>query len=1696
MSSYLWRYYLENDAESFQRLLSGNATGGRNASKANRNTPAASTASSTSIGTGINGASSITSTSTTSAKQIPQITITRQILKDTDELGRALIHLAASDSARLPFLRALLQHPAIDLLQQDAESGWTPLHRALYNGNIAGSREIIRAAKRNGIGWEGLMRKDRNGETAFDIFNDTVEHFEKARVGTVATHVRRHLEDDDDSDDDYSDYGAAEHASSDVKVGDEVFTFGSNKNCNLGFGDPDDRQYPEKVVLHLTEEYLGARDTSNSYVKTRSSSEFKRDTEEKFLDALTKFDPIRILDIQMSKLHSALLTTDRHDNLFVCGVGQGGRLGLGDEFGTQFTFKNVADIGDGNSRVEKVSLGLDHTLVVMSNGTVYSWGSNKCGQLGYDTRKDQAEAATSRKREEEPIQSTPRQVTALRKEDIIGVSASRIHSAAWTDSAVYVWGKNEGQLSIVHSDDKDSKSSITLLPRKVTASFLTDESRIRDVVATDKATAILLTTGEVYLLKDYTYGKVTLPQPPLPTLNRVSGALDSLSVFRVQKKRAHSADVSQIKGAGDTIALINRIGEVCVMDLTRSSTSGGGGRKRGGVCPPVQKVWDLRRKHMAVRDVSVDMGGSVIICTESGSVWRRMQRSKAKEAASILASHGSDFTKQEDYKFFRVPGLNRIVSVRSNGFGAFAAIRKDSDIMRQAVTVRERQVLNILSETASRWPPARARLKSAEDDELDDVESDDVASSMYSQSLDIVSVADLRMPVHRFVLAGRIPLFRRLINEALNGRPATHKQQLNITLGKAGRLHVRFQNVTRPAVLHLMCVLYGHAYRECQFGSRVPVGDVLASSLQTPQFSSAYGPKNIDTWFEQDLTRALSDPLFSNLGDAIVDLADGARVRIFSEIFRARSPFFDTLFGGSAQGHWITGRSKKSDSYVERLVHVDLKHVKLDVFKIVALHIYTDKDDGLFDGVKAKSLSEFLDFVLDVLAIANELLLDRLVEICQKMLGAFADIRNIGELLNGVDGCKIPTFRNVAFEYIMSNLDVLLEGQLLEELNDDIMSEFDEHIRYCQTICSPYTRSIQPATIEAKYQEEIEQKRPTELKRKIRFYSDAIRASQQAATDARPPPPSKAQTAPLSSKANLQTPSKPPMKVIERQKSGELMFDMDDDDGRYRKPVLPNQQQRERDEGGCWQKVGQTVTKVVGGLPSPAHSFTPRPSNVANIVGTVAPPTPPSSGSGTKSPTTPSRVPWTQATTTPAKVDLKTVMAEAGSSGKRQSNLTAALAQAGKSPTAQPRTPTKTPARADSVSLVSAAVPSVQQPSFFFAPPPSAPTPPQSQKQRKQAKSAASPKAPGSSSSIPWQAPSPTPIVSIKELLSSPAEIAQMQTKIKPPTFSDQAKGQGYNGAEASLNLSLADILSQQQTEKDIIQGKVLKRSLQEIQEEQEFQAWWDAECERVRLEQEEEENRKSGKAAKKDKANGRKGRGGGGKKKEKEPVAQEAPSGSAAPQKAPRVPKTPNSEASAQAKPKDRRRGGKPAAHANVPEPSGSAPVPSAPAGNDNTPSSGPLRPAVGSSTPGFLKADAPTFTPGQLKVDAPVFTPGMAFTPTQIAPSSPSPAPSKQQQPRKPRDTNNKNHHPHASGPRPGPGSKQGSALTPRPDPQQVEETPSAEKGKESATRRFFNRGPRKPKPQATGGVGASGGGMQSLQAQRPPLHAHSTS
>ena len=93
--------------------------------------------------------------------------------------------------------------------------------------------------------------------------------------------------------------------------------------------------------------------------------------------------------------------------------------------------------------------------------------------------------------------------------------------------------------------------------------------------------------------------------------------------------------------------------------------------------------------------------------------------------------------------------------------------------------------------------------------------------------------------------------------------------------------------------------------------------------------------------------------------------------------------------------------------------------------------------------------------------------------------------------------------------------------------------------------------------------------------------------------------------------------------------------------------------------------------------------------------------------------------------------------------------------------------------------------------------------------------------------------------------------------------------------SDFDANYAISDILSQQQAEKEAIRDAAAKRSLQEIQMEQEFQEWWDQESKKVMEEQQAANARPSGACRHKE----RRGRG-SRRKSDREDVEGERESG------------------------------------------------------------------------------------------------------------------------------------------------------------------------------------------------------------------------
>jgi hypothetical protein len=406
MSNLLWKYYLEDDVERFRKLLAN----GHNASQYVSKGHAGGAGGSGSVGAIVGSPASgfgmspraITKGRKSSgygggsATKGPTHSLGRSDLNSRDRSGLTLLHRASSStgSNAISFALALIEHAMVDIYIQDLESGWTALHRALYFGNVTVARALMDRDLKDSTGQgansaitrtNALIKiKDHEGNSAFDVYNATITRRTLQHPGQSEIVEGSEADDDDSVGPGNKESDSMMHSSI---GGDEMFAFGSNKNLTLGFSDEDDRQHPERINLkrpdHLLyrfhREYLLSKSGAGEALADLPPATVNTISD---LPALIRNRPIIIQDVALSKLHSAILTTDPESNLYICGFGPGGRLGTGDET-TKFNYVCIEGGGLAGKKIGAIALGQNHSIAVSSEGEVFTWGTNTWGQLGY-----------------------------------------------------------------------------------------------------------------------------------------------------------------------------------------------------------------------------------------------------------------------------------------------------------------------------------------------------------------------------------------------------------------------------------------------------------------------------------------------------------------------------------------------------------------------------------------------------------------------------------------------------------------------------------------------------------------------------------------------------------------------------------------------------------------------------------------------------------------------------------------------------------------------------------------------------------------------------------------------------------------------------------------------------------------------------------------------------------------------------------------------------------------------------------------------------------------------------------------------------------------------------------------------------------------------------------------------------------------
>lgn len=474
----------------------------------------------------------------------------------------------------------------------------------------------------------------------------------------------------------------------------------------------------------------------------------------------------------------------------------------------------------------------------------------------------------------------------------------------------------------------------------------------------------------------------------------------------------------------------------------------------------------------------------------------------------------------------------------------------------------------------------------------------------------------------------------------------------------------------------------------------------------------------------------------------------------------------------------------------------------------------------------------------------------------------------------------------------------LIPHRSLDELDDDLLHELNLVARENQLAYLPFARSGRAEALLFDQYPELAER----IERGRRAKIDAIVLSNKYASADTPSASFRAQSleeisaSPLRQrnrrrasnhvKSEAKSPALTPQ-LKGKGSAADLMFDMSDG---------------EDEEPGTMERIKppqftdgpeMSSDRVVGTPESPwPTTIKQRQTTLQDNIedGFISPSSlPPSALSGTRSPSQP----WGTAPLASAKLDLKNIMAQASSdkpsglalglaqeereraraaqpkmSQKERKRLQQAQQQGLKIEAAQPAPPAVSPWQAASYRkpsanqtfAPSAATPAAKPPSPRPSPQPSPqPSQAQSTPQLTMRQTIAKGKGKGKGKDASTQDGS-----SPSRPAASERGMSVSNTPIPVPMSVRHIPLPSHSPTSPSQNLSMMEILSLQEAEKTSIRDASAKRSLEEIQQEQEFQQWWEAESKRA-VEQEEQAKRAAERAAKAAGKGRGKGRGGGG---------------------------------------------------------------------------------------------------------------------------------------------------------------------------------------------------------------------------------------
>ncbi|GEQ70502.1 hypothetical protein JCM33374_g4180 [Metschnikowia sp. JCM 33374] len=1078
--------------------------------------------------------------------------LNKDILNRRDVFGRNILHICvlSDDPASL---RQVLRSGEIKnfLTATDYENGWNILHYIFYHKRLRCFNVLMAYLEYNQttmspILGDLLKKKDRSGVTPLSLLqNDVKDLFwipqyinEKNRFHLVRRFLdpKKSPDSADISDDIPSNADAdgnaeaqtatnmisnaqphqtAQNATNisslahrkvdhdwwcDSRGGSDVYMFGSNANTNLGVGDSHDRTYPSRV---------------GTLSKDDDMDPFAMSLRELLQKPRYRF-------VRMSKYHSVICTTD--GNLYTCGIGSRGRLGHGNASNID-NFKKVKFPGK-FSPVVDCAVSNNHTVVLNASGVVYAWGQNTLNQLGFTS----STPYNSFKTIADVYENAPVEVATgdLRKKTsaIKGIKVSKIHSVAYSSHSLYFWGLNIGQISLPQTgepsdhrvNDKTYKGIIVSQPKEVQ---MRDEIKL--VATCETCTCVVTNMNDMYLF--YMGQRVKLPKIP----SRV-GSESHFDFFKPSKLTSAPSIKKVSMKSHSAVHILLESGDIMLFNVSSDDIKALRNIR-------YSFAWSGSEPSMRAVDMDNSYDGSLIVCTKNGSVLLRSNSEAATQRRASSSIGMGSFSFSTKKKFKKLEGVNRILRVACNdNFSSFSFVKDDIDslplklqrndffkdmeylspFIEPDMYRKQDQLLDTDHDMNCYiadflYPSAPKAIDSDEEKLLilnrlkagfasfeEKEESLDSNDLLKKRMLEKYSNSKNKEPTTQTVfqkiegldLKSRFSLLKASVSADSPLLPVEWQRQKfadgKIEFSRFPKFHIGFHTEifrkrsklcqeiffpkdegeyfvhnqiegaynleTKTILFHskveplavLVFVYFVYTNTLIDFWQDYPKTDPNIDTIRRVKndFISLMTLFKMDILYGKDeqYLEQLQDSATREAGDVTIGLSDGEKVYCPSSVI-SRSAFFETILSG----RWDTGNTEDvlQDEDVD-MKYVGLEEISLLHMRVILKHLQGCHDLYVFDEAhsvvaESQDSDDFVNFLLEMIEIADELLLVQLKHLCELAIKEFITTDNVLILLGHADWSGAKKLFMSCCWYIYNNLELVLFDQNLRDLNDEVL---------------------------------------------------------------------------------------------------------------------------------------------------------------------------------------------------------------------------------------------------------------------------------------------------------------------------------------------------------------------------------------------------------------------------------------------------------------------------------------------------------------------------------------------------------------------------------------------------------------------------------------------------------------------------------